>query len=231
MNFKVEQEVFEGPFDLILDLLKNKELDISKLSLSSIASDYLKYIEESDVETAVLADYLLVASKLIYMKTKELMPYLVLDEEEEGIEELTRQLSEYQKFKDIQDNFLKIFQSDQISLPGAGRKLDAEEELPVPPNVTPGELVRSFERMIKRIAPFFKLSKSVVGRIKSVAERIEEIREMIMARAKFTFRETIKTAGSRGEVVVSFLALLELVRDNSLRVKQDGKNDIIIERV
>lgn len=231
MSFKVEQEAFEGPFDLILELLKKKELDISKLSLASIAEDYLRFIEEKEVETGVLADYLLVASKLIYMKTKELIPYLTLDEEEESIEELTRQLAEYQKFKDIQEQFLTMFQADGGSFSGARRKVRIEEDLPMPENVTFGEMTRSFERLLKRIAPFFKLSKTTVDRIKSVAERIEEIREMIVSRAKFTFREAVKTARSRGEVVVSFLAVLELVRDNSLKVRQDEKNDIIIERL
>lgn len=230
MNFQVEQEAFQGPFDLILELLKKKELDISKLSLAKIAEDYLAFIESSEVETGVLADYLLIASKLIYMKTKELMPYLSIDEEEEGIDDLARQLAEYQKFKDIQENFLLIFTEGPVAYGAPVRKIKKEEALPMPENVTAGEMVRSFEGLLKRIAPFFKLSKTSVQRIKSVAERIEEIREMIVSRAKFTFHEAIKSARSRGEVVVSFLAVLELVRDNSLKVSQNDKS-IVIERI
>jgi segregation and condensation protein A len=114
-NIKIEQ--FEGPMDLLLELISKEKLDITGISLAQIADQYLKYLEEKkDINIVNLADFLTVAAKLILLKSKALLPLLNLSEEdEEEIFDLERQLEEYKKFKLIAPEIEKIYNNNNQS--------------------------------------------------------------------------------------------------------------------
>lgn len=232
--FTTEQEQFSGPLELLLDLLNDKKLSITDIALAKITDDYLAYLEAHPAEVSARADFLLTASRLIYLKSRELLPYLRIDEEEEGVEELKEQLEIYKQFQDASQAFLALYESPHRAYAREKRlKLEAmEEERRFAPakNVTESSLRASFLRLLKKLEPFFSLQKRSMERIESVEERMTRLQATLQQRKTLGFRDIAKGASSKADVVVSFLALLELVKQQVVRVRQQ-KEDIEIIRV
>lgn len=234
MAFAVEQESFSGPLKVLLGLLDQKELEIKDVALASIADDYLNYLDQNEVLTEEMADFLLIASRLIYLKSRELMPYLQIDEEDEQIASLEDQLRLYRMFIESAEKLESMFGSAAILHRRPFVKIKPvlkRSEFVAPENATVDNLKNSFEWILKKLAPFFALQQASIERIKSVEERLGELRGAISSRAKMSFQDVIKGAQSKPEVVVSFLALLELVRRQVVKVSQKSDHDIIIERL
>jgi len=233
-EFSVEQEHFAGPLGLLLDLLNRKELEIKHVALASIADEYLTYLEEHQPPTEELADFLVVASRLIYVKSRELMPYLRVKEEDDQLESLEDQLRLYRMFAKAADKFEELYRSPQVLSPRPFvrvKKLREDPSFRGLMNVHIEGLDHSFKQLLKRLAPFFALQQTSMERIKSVEERLEELTGAIRTRASMKFKEVVQGARSKAEVVVSFLALLELARRQIVRVTQKQDSDILIERV
>lgn len=234
MQFSVEQESFSGPLGLLLELLDKKELEIKDVALAEIADDYLNYLENHEVETVELADFLLIASRLIYLKSRELMPYLRVDDEEEAVSNLEDQLRLYRMFVESAEKLEEIYasKSGMYKRPFVKIKPKVSSGFSAPDGVNVESLRDSFNWILKKLEPFFALQEASIERIKSVEERISELTGAITSRASIRFAEVLKGANSRPEVVVSFLALLELVRRQVVRVSQKrGEHDILIEKV
>jgi segregation and condensation protein A len=234
MVFSVDQASFKGPLGLLLELLDKKELEITTVALGKIADDYLNYLDQTEVASEELADFLVVASRLIYLKSRELMPYLRIDEEEDEVASLEDQLRLYRMFAESAERLGGRF-SDISMLyrrPFVKVKTKTEQvEFLAPENVHAGSLQGAFQAILKRLAPFFALQQASIERVKSVEERLEELRGAIETRAKMTFKDVVRSAKSKPEVVVSFLALLELIRRQIVRASQGKDRDIIIERL
>lgn len=229
MSFLVVQEKYEGPFHLLLELLEKKNLEITELNIASVADDFLNYLEINEVSNNDLADFLVIASRLIYLKTKELLPFLIVEEDEEI--SLEDKLRVYKEFYDVAEGIEEILKKERVMF---GRKLKKikQEIVHLPPQMLHEDhLVESFDNLMKKLKPFFVLKKTSIEKIKSVSERIEELQKALVSRSNFTFNEVVAGARSRGEVVVSFLALLELVRRNVVIAKHSENHDIMIERV
>lgn len=229
MKFEVAQETYAGPFPVLLELLEKKELSISEVSLARIADDFTKYLEQHEVPSDELADFLLVASKLIYLKTKELLPYLIVAEEEEGID-LVDQMRLYQHFVEYAQKLEERYASHHAAYARPfNRKLI---ELVIPATrIAPEDVSESFMRLLKRNEPFFLLRQTQLERVESVKERIARLTDVFQTRARMGFKELIAGAGSKADVVVSFLALLELLKSRIVRATQNDEHDILIERV
>jgi segregation and condensation protein A len=230
MAFEVEQGAYAGPFPVLLELLEKKELTISDVALARIADDFGRYLETHAVPSEELADFLLVASKLIYLKTKELLPYLVVPEEEgEGVS-LVDQMRLYQHF---------VAYAEQLGeRHGSGAAVYARPfdkrlvELVIPPTrLALNEMHASFASLLKRNEPFFLLRQASMERVESVKERIQRLTDVIQTRARLGFKEITSGATSRADVIVSFLALLELLKSRIVRATQGEDHDIIIERI
>jgi segregation and condensation protein A len=231
MSFVVVQEKYQGPFAVLLELLEKNDLAITEVSLSKVADDFLRFIEENEVSNTELADFLVIASKLILLKTKELMPYLVVPEEEEiGTGNLEDNLRLYKEFVAVAEEILGLLKSERVMFSAKARARKEKIHLP-PQMLTASMLEDSFVDLLKRLQPFFALKQTSMERIKSVSERIEELQQAILTRASFKFKEIVSSSSSKGEVVVSFLALLELMRRNIVKAQHDENHDIIIERI
>ncbi len=233
MAFATKQEVFTGPLGLLLELLDKKELEIKDVALAGIANDFLDYLEEHEVPSDELADFLLVATRLIYLKSRELMPYLET-EAEENIVPLEEQLRLYREFVEAADvletKFLSAFHL--FRRPFKKIEVARTQDFVAAPNVTPTTLAESFTSLRKRLEPFFALQEASIERVKSIEERMNELQGAITARQSLNFKDVVAAGKSRPEIVVSFLALLELIRRQVVAAKQvKGKNDIIIERI
>lgn len=228
-NFAIKQEAFEGPLPLLLELLQNKKLEITSINLANIAEDFLSYIEQHEIVPTELADFLLVASRLIYLKSRELLPKDTLVEEFEDVS-LEEQLRLYQEFVEASKVIAGLFSAEEYFLKRSQPKVEREIEFSPSENLTAKELDKSFKRLTKRLEPFFSLNETSIEKVKSVEERMTELKDAIKTGARtMNFKSIVKGAKSKADVVVSFLAILELVRRQVL-VAQQSEHDIMLTK-
>lgn len=230
MNYQVTTEGFEGPLALLLSLIETKELDISRVNLGSITEDYVKHLDEVErIAPTELADFLVIASKLLYMKSKLLLPELVIDEDEDGLS-LADQLRMYRKFAEASEVLAKMLQEGNEAYFSTRQVIEVAEFAP-PEGLTSEDLARSMNHVINRLKPYVDLPKRMMERRVSIEEKIVHLKKMIRAGASTYFHD-IASRGSRSDTVASFLALLELLRMNLVNVKQKKLfEDIAIEKV
>lgn len=219
--YSVKIEQFEGPLDLLLELINKEKMDITNISLAQIADQYLDYLEKKeDINIVNLADFLTVAARLILIKSKALLPLLDLsNEEEEEIFDLEKQLEEYKKFKLIAPEIEKIFNSKNQSF-SRDDIIEIEPQFAPPEGIGGNELASIYEDILGQIPVFEKLEEEQMTRVVSLKERIDSLKEMLSKKAEFTFSELVKKGGDKVEVIVSFLAILEMVKRRIVVVEQ-----------
>jgi segregation and condensation protein A len=218
-EYKVQFEVFEGPLDLLLYLIKKEEVDIYEVNLTRLATQFIEYIDlmrQFDLEIA--GEFLVMASTLMYIKSRELLPVdqqVVVEGEEEGEDprwELIRQLVEYKKFKDAAAR-LQVLEAEQENIfPRVPGKLEFETAVAPPKrDVSIFDLLNAVSGVLQRFN-----QRETPGEIFedkwTVSEKIESILKVIAGRGSVRFAELFETAASRPEVICTFLALLELIR-------------------
>ena len=221
-EYKVKFEVFEGPLDLLLYLIKKEEVDIYDVNLTQLAAQFIEYIEVMRLlDLDIAGEFLVMASTLMYIKSRELLP---LDEqvqtegEDEGEDprwELIRQLVEYKKFKDAAAQLQTLEARQENVFPRLPSKPEFAEEPPGKPDVSLFDLVNAVNAILKRVAQASD-SRDVFEDKWTVSEKIEHLMKAITERARLKFSELFAGAMSRTEVVVTFLALLELIRMKQL---------------
>jgi segregation and condensation protein A len=228
-QYQVKFEVFEGPLDLLLYLIKKEEVDIYSVNLTKLATQFIEYIEmmrEFDLEIA--GEFLVMASTLMYIKSRELLPVdqqAQVEEEEDGEDprwELIRQLVEYKKFKDAAAQLQELEARQEGVYPRLPIKPVFEEEKPLAkPDVSIFDLLNAVNSVLKR---FEKRDnpREIYEDKWSVSEKIEHIVKVMTTQAAVRFSELFENATSRSEVVCTFLALLELIRLKQLVCAQSG---------
>jgi len=220
-EYKVQFEVFEGPLDLLLYLIKKEEVDIYAVNLTKLASQFLEYVElmrQFDLEVA--GEFLVMASTLMYIKSRELLPVdqqaVVEGDEEEGEDprwELIRQLVEYKKFKDAAAQLQTLEARQENVYPRLPGKIEFDAPVaPAKPEAGIFDLLNAVNGILKRFADKAAASREIYEDKWTVSEKIEFVRNIITERGSVKFSELFETAASRAEVVCTFLALLELIR-------------------
>ncbi|MBI4435563.1 segregation/condensation protein A [Candidatus Uhrbacteria bacterium] len=231
MAFEVKLETFDGPLHVLLELIQGEELPITEVSLGAVTQKYLEYMNAHEVPAAELADFLVVATKLLLLKSQAILPLEVATEEEDP-STLALQLRLYKEFVDASRTLEERFDS---ALWAFGRATPDVVRLnigEVVTNLRVEDLREAFAGLLKRLEPFFRLQTAALERVVSVKERLQEIHEAILSRTKMTFRQIASAGKSRVDIVVSFLALLELVKQRAVQVVQSGVFDEIeIKRV
>ena len=227
-DYKVRLEIFEGPLDLLLYLIKRDELDIYDISIERITRQYLEYLEAfKELNIDLAGEFIVMAANLLYIKSRSLLPADQQPPDEEAEEddprwELIRQLIEYKKFKDaaaqLHDRAL-----EQENLFARGGSSD----LPMGRPLLLGEvgifqLINAFQNVIKRIDARAELQE-IFGENYTVSDKIETILARISEGASVRFSELFAERASRIEIVVTFLALLELIRLKQVRAIQPGE--------
>ena len=226
-EYKVKLEVFEGPLDLLLYLIKKDEVDIYDISLERITAQYLEFMEAFKVLDLDLAgEFVVMAANLIYLKSRALLPAHVQPPEEEAEEDdprwdLIRQLVEYKKFKDAaaQLSQREVEQSNLFS-----RMSETPEAPPERPlgDVSVFDLINAFNNILKRLAHQSEDLKEIFEENYTVSDKIDFIMKMTSSGVPLKFTELFANAASRTEIVVTFLALLELIRLKQLRCIQEA---------
>ena len=224
-DYKVKLEVFEGPLDLLLYLIKQDEIDIYDISLERITSQYLEYLQafkELNIELA--GEFIVMAANLIYLKSRSLLPLDQQPPEEDAGEEdprweLIRQLIEYKKFKEAATElyFRELQQERMFAREGASSSA-LQEPLRLG-EVGIFQLINAFQTVIKRIEARQELQE-IFGERFSVSEKIDMILRRVGTGAPLRFSDLFGEVVSRVEVVVTFLALLELIRLRQVRAFQ-----------
>lgn len=236
-DYKVRLEIFEGPLDLLLYLIKKDEVDIQSISIERITRQYLNYINTFKLLNIDLAsEFIVMAANLMYLKSRTLLPRVDQPPEEDAEEddprwELIRQLIEYKKFKDaagflsqreLEQEASFVHQTDASDLPA--------EEPPTLAAVSIFDLIRAFQNVLKRFEESHDFGDIIDDRF-TVSDKIEWLMENFQLGESRHFDALFQSASSKTEVIVTFLALLELMKLNQFVVRQsDLLGDIIIER-
>ena len=226
-EYKVKFEVFEGPLDLLLYLIKKEEVDIYEVNLTRLATQFIEYIETMRLlDLEIAGEFLVMASTLMYIKSRELLPVeqqVQVEGEDDGDDprwELIRQLVEYKKFKDAAGS-LQILEARQEDVfPRVPGKLEFASGASAPrPDVSIFDLVSAVNSVLKRFNRPEDL-RDIFEDKWSVSEKIEHLMRALSERLRMKFSELFEGVTSRSEVVVTFLALLELIRLKQLTVVQ-----------
>jgi segregation and condensation protein A len=232
MSVKVKIEQFEGPLDLLLQLIEGQELDITSLALANVTEQFLDYVKQLQEKNPThLADFLVIAAKLLVIKSKALLPTLELGiEEEESAYDLTQQLLQYKKYKEVAKYLRRL---DLTRHQAWTREADFNDRITfVPdPDITPIVLSESVRKLANELKEIVRLPQKILAEVVSITEKIEHIQKLIAEKVETSLSSLLKEAKSKTEVVVTFLALLELTKQRILTVEQSAIfEDIIIRK-
>ena len=227
-EYKVQFEVFEGPLDLLLYLIKKEEVDIYEVNLTKLATQFIEHVElmrSFDLEVA--GEFLVMASTLMFIKSRELLPVeqqVVVEGEDEGEDprwELIRQLVEYKKFKDAAAQLQSLELRQENIFPRRPGKLDFESSnAPVKTEAGIFDLLNAVNAVLKRFQQKEAGTREIFEDKWTVSEKMESVLATIASRGSVKFSELFATAANRSEVVCTFLALLELIRLKQLQCLQ-----------
>jgi len=236
-DYKVKLEIFEGPLDLLLYLIKKDEIDIYDVSIGRITKQYLDYINTFKMlNIEVASEFIVMAANLMYIKSRELLPQTQQPPEEDADEEdprweLIRQLVEYKKFKDA----AMFLGTQEVKADEFFATTPELPDLSAPAPEVIGQvgifdLIRAFQKVLKRFENTTDIREIVSDRY-SVADKIEHLLEAIPMGGRVRFDSLFSSAASRVEVIVTFLAMLELMKLNHLMVEQEQMlGDIVVIR-
>lgn len=224
--------MFEGPLDLLLHLIEREELDITKVALAQVTDQYLAYLAIlKEIEVEFLTDFLVVAAKLLFIKSQALLPKpppSVIDEEEEDVgDQLARQLLAYKRFKMVA-GALRQRESDGLRSfvrvappPKIEPKLNLGE-------VTLDDLVAAVRQALS-VRPADPAVSEVVSPITvTIGQQMTLICDELTRHEQISFRHLLTRAASRMEIIVTFLAVLELIKQYVIEVRQDRLFDEIV---
>lgn len=233
MAFEIKQEKFEGPLELLLDLIEKEKLSITEISLSRVANEYIAHIRTLvNIDPEELAEFLVVAAQLMLIKSRSLLPSLELSAEEEGsIEELENRLAEYQKIRELARELKKLeMRGNHILVREAF--WDQDPIFYPPPKFSIENLKASFAAFLAALPKIEKLVEEKIRKIISLEEKISYIRSFLSDKLEQAFSEIIKGSKGKVDVIVSFLAILELAKQKFIDLDQEKLfEDIRIRRV
>jgi len=221
--YQVKTDKFEGPLELLLELIEKEKMDITELSLSGVADEYLEYLRNNqNIKLENLVEFLAVASKLILIKSRALLPMLQFtEEEEEEIKDLTYQLAEYKKFKEASVKLNELALAKRICYSRESFNLWKTVFYP-PENFMANDLKKYFLQVLAEIPVKEKLPEEVVEEVITLEERINDLEQRLRGQVTTSFSKLISGAKSKVDVIVSFLALLEMVKQRIISVDQNS---------
>ncbi|MEX2238547.1 MAG: segregation/condensation protein A [Dehalococcoidia bacterium] len=232
--FELKLPVFEGPLDLLLHLIEREELDITTVSLVQVTDQYLAHLRAGDVNAAALADFISVGARLLFLKSRALLPRNPAREQEEAdnADELTGLLTEYQQLREVATYFKEIEERGRRSFtrkPGAGEQ---QRQIPLPMglgDVTLDALAKIFQETLARQAVDSENTETIQRETVTVADKIQLIKEHLKENGKVSFSELMLSCRNRTEIIVQFLAVLELIKGHKVRARQDSAfGDILL---
>ncbi len=223
MTIQIRLENFSGPLDLLLHLIKSHEMDIYDIHIVEITEQYLTIIEQmQQLDLDIAGEFLLMAANLIHIKSKMLLPVTddLIDEEEDPRAELVKRLLEYQRYKDVARLFQQLPQLGRDVFSGEFQLIDCFIEGQEDDEITIGiyQLADAFHRLLK--AKPVETFHEVVRESFSVDDYINLIANKLAQKKRLSFREIFSSESFLSELIVTFLATLELVRMQVVSIDQ-----------
>ncbi|MCK4436771.1 segregation/condensation protein A [bacterium] len=224
MSYKVQLEIFEGPLDLLLYLIKKEELDIHHIPIARITEQYLEYIRMMKMlNLDVAGEFLVMAATLMHIKSRMLLPEEELEEEEleeDPGAELVKQLIEYRKFKESAEKLeIREIEQEEIFTRGGDEmaELSQKEGFLLEANLF--DLISAFSNVLKTVGARDEFTE-IMDEETTVKEKIREIMDMLRVKVSLNFTKFFVGLISKVEMVVTFLALLELIRLKEIKIRQ-----------
>ena len=239
MEYQVILEDFQGPLDLLLHLIKEKEMDLQTLELSVITDQYLQYIhmmESSQLE--IMSEYLVMAAQLIEMKSKMLLPKekVQIDDEyqEDPREALIKRLIEYKRYKDVLEEIQEKYEKRQEVIIKPADNMEQyvmDTSTMIPQDLEVYDLMKAMQKMFQRKALLKPLDTHISKKDISIEQRSDEIRKFFKVRVNKKVKlEDLFERGDRYYFIMTFLSILVLAKDKEVEISQDGLfNEIYVE--
>lgn len=227
-SYQIKTDVFEGPLELLLDLVEKRKLFINEISLAQVADDYIAHLKQFEkMPVDFVSNFLIVASTLILIKSKSLLPTLSLTEEEtKDIDELERRLKEYQRIRELSMHVKQLFGANVAFPKGQAR----EREVVFTPSeeISTQSIFGAIQAVILHFPKKITLPKVVVKKVISLEDMMDRLSTRITSSLKMSFREFAGVGKEeKVNIIVSFLAMLELVKQGMIAVTQGGHGDDI----
>lgn len=236
-KFNFKTEAYEGPFDLLYDLIEKNKIDIYDIPIASLTDQYLNYInniEKHDMES--MSDFIVMAAELIRIKSKMLLPKDESEdkEEEDPRDDLVRRLIEYKKFKIAAESLAEADKNANVKF---FRKVDTNtmSQIKIPVDTNLNEVLDgvTMELLYKALEEVLSRKESRIDKVRSgfksvkrteftIAERIDHIRNLMIIQDKIRFDDIFNDSSSKMEIAVTFSAMLELIKLKEIKVRQDG---------
>lgn len=230
-GFTIQTDIYSGPLDLLIDLIEKRKLLVNDISIAAVTDDYLKYVAGFESNPLrEMADFIVLASTLLLLKSKSLLPVLELTEaEEESVESLEKRLKYYQLFRSAGKIIETIF----------GKRMAYERRFVPDKNplflpdarTTVAALSSAMHDVLANLPKKQEKPKVQVRTVVSLEEMMGRLKDRIERQMKLTFKDFAGGSGERSTVIVGFLAILEMVKQGGIMVRQAARfHDIEIER-
>jgi segregation and condensation protein A len=222
INTKIQQ--FEGPLDLLLSLIEEQKLDITKIALAEVTEQFLKHIKQLEIiDPTTLADYLTIAAKLLVIKSKAILPTLEIptDEDEDPSLDLTSKLLTYKQFKEIAKYIKGLDQNGHQSFVRTGVFIERISFFP-DSNITKDTLRHAIDKIVQGLKELDNLPKAKVKEAISIQEKIDQLQTILSNQIETNLSTLLSNAKNKTEAITTFLALLELIKQRILTVEQEA---------
>lgn len=218
---KIQQ--FEGPLDLLLSLIEEQKLSITEIALAQVTEQFLNHVKQLEqINPTAMADFLAIAAKLLVIKSKAILPSLEVetDDEDETEEDLAAKLLLYKQFKEVARHLKKL---DQMGRQSFTRTLVFSQRINFwpDPNVSTAILLDNIRTVVQALKELDNLPKAKVKEAISIQEKIAHLQTQLSAQIETRLSDLLSTAKNKGEVIITFLALLELIKQRMFTVEQD----------
>ncbi len=221
MPFNIKTDSYEGPFELLLDLIEKRKLLVNDLALSNITEDFIQHVRaQSAFPVEETANFIQIAATLLLIKSKSLIPDIALtDEETADVEDLKRRLEAYEKVREASRELSRIFGRTML-LP-AGERVPEVSFAPSH-DLSPGALAEALARVLSAREVVEELPTASVKPLVTIEEMMDRLAKRVQSAMTLSFNEFSGTTKEKIEIIVSFLALLELVKQGAVAAEQFG---------
>ncbi len=232
-DFSIKIDGFEGPLELLLSLIEKRKLPINDVSLATVTDDYIKHIEtEKEFPISRTSNFILIASTLLLVKSKSLLPTLELtEEEEENIESLEKRLRLFKRNKELSLHIAEIFGKNVLFESEDAKIIDSEPIFLPQDNFSTNSLLESIMNVLKKLPKVDFIPEAVVKKVVSIEEMIDNLTERITKNLQVSFSDFSNIGKvEKIDVIVGFLAMLELAKQGVISLTQDKTfSDITME--
>lgn len=221
MGFEIQHEQFKGPFELLLNLIEERKLLINEVSLSKVTDDFITYLQQQEkFPMGESAHFILVAATLILIKSKSLLPTLELTSEEQSdIKTLETRLQIYKRIREAGQTIQEKFGKNMAFAPA---KRDFMETVFSPGKVEKTSITEAIRRVLMTLPKVEVLPKVIVQKVISLEEMIGRLTARVQHGIKMNFRDFAGSKEEKVNVIVGFLAMLELVKRGLIEVEQQN---------